>query len=151
METNTVGLVATTTAAVLSTGAFTRGGIADTALGSAGAVPSAATTSAGGGADAARYPVSITADETHAPPTRVHHAPSFDFNKTDAVLVTIIQPVAPSGAIRGAPSTAISTVGCCVKVIAGTSETTPGVELPRAFTSRMFCSKIGRVVVMATT
>ena len=151
METNTVGLVATITVAGLSAGAFTSGGIADTAFGSAGAVPSAATTSAAGGADAATYPLSITADETHAPPTRVHHEPSFDLSNTEAVFVTMVHPVAPSGAIRGAPSTAMSTVGCCVRVIAGTSVTTPGVELPRAFTNRMFCSKMGRVVVIATT
>ena len=151
MATSTVGLVTTFGMAKSCFGDLTSAGVRAMSVASACALPSAVITSLAG-----MSPVGVNAwvsdaETSHLPATRVHHCPSGAFSRMCGVLVTAIQPEVPMGASRGSPSTKSSMVGCDATMMVGTSELSPGVELPRAFTRRMSCSRIGRVVVIATT
>ncbi len=65
------------------------------------------------------------------------------------MLAARIHPVFPSATMRGSPSSCTSTVGCCVTTIPGASLRSPGVELARAFTSRIERTSAARSLVIA--
>ena len=151
MATSTVGLVTTFGVARTCFGALTSAGVRAMSVARSCALPSAATTSLAGTSPVGANACVSDAAMSHLPATRVHHLPSGAFSRMCGVLVTAIQPEVPIGESRGSPSTKRRSVGCAATMMVGTSEERPGVELPRAFTRRMSCSMMGRVVVIATT
>ena len=149
IETSTELPAVTTARAGLRSGVRYLGGVEPTAPPAGEALPIAATTCSGGAAVGANAPSHAGAD-CHSPDTRVYHVPFEDCSRMNGVFVARFQPVEPSGASAGAPPVATATAGDCMTVIVGMASERPGVDAPRALTSCMPCSRLVRVVVIAT-